>query len=90
MTEEEKAMLKTLVRATENLVMYREAVAEAVRQKLASRTLEIFLSCSLSDPTILFLTRAKFRRIYDEIENAPDVSTVVQSLLKAFEQNPAK
>ena len=88
MNADEKKLAVSLIKAVENLLTERNALERLVdMHRIPPHVRKAAVAALLSDRTIGGISHLRFQPIYDQIENAPDVSTVVQSLLAVLQQS---
>lgn len=84
MTETEKKRALALVRALEFLYSENAALKVALlSHHIPKTTWEPMCSRLMNDPQVAPEVRAKFRHLYDEIEQASDQTAALEALLRA-------
>lgn len=83
MTEDEKRLVVLTVRVVEHLLLENFAL-KVVLQTNPARDWQSQVSRLLADPAATAKMRDTFRDIYEQIDQAPDLSKAVATLLQAF------
>ena len=82
MNADEKQLAISLIRAFEDLWIERSALTRLAEiHRIPPHVRDAAVASLRNDQTIVAIARARFHPLYDLSEHAPDVSTVVQSLL---------
>lgn len=82
MDGQQKQLANSLIRAFEDLLIEKNALKRIIEiQGTPEHVLKAAVASLLNDRTIGGIVHLRFGPLYDLVEHAPDVSTVVESLL---------
>lgn len=86
MGDADKAILISLIRSVESLVLDKRALIRlADKHRIPAHVRDAFVAATRGDTEVALIHQTKFRPIYDQVERSPDLSKALQSLLSALQ-----